>query len=205
MPRSRSRRKRLRGGIEELPSGALRVSVYAGRDPISGRRLDLRETIPPGPNAQAEAEKAAARRFAAEIDERRHPTTNAALDVLLDRYLETLDVAESTRKMYRKYCTKHVRPSVGRLKAGAADVETLDSLYAELRRCRIHCDRSRGLVDHRTPREHECDRALPSPPVQGAGVDDNPAHPLRPERRLREGCALALGEPEPGTARGCTP
>jgi len=37
------------------------------------------------------------------------------------------------------------------------DIETLDSLYAELRRCRIHCDRSRGLVDHRTRREHECD------------------------------------------------
>jgi hypothetical protein len=46
---------------------------------------------------------------------------------------------------------------VGRLKAGAVDVETLDSLYAELRRCWIHCDRSRCLVDHGTAREHECD------------------------------------------------
>ncbi|WP_214370180.1 tyrosine-type recombinase/integrase [Pseudonocardia sp. H11422] len=156
MPRSGSRRKRLRGGIEKLPSGALRVSVYAGTDPISGRRLDLRETIPPGPNAQAEAEKAA-RRLAAQIDERRHPTTNATLDQLLDRYLETLDVAETTRRMYAKYAEKHIRSFVGRLKAGAVDVETLDSLYAELRRCRSHCDRSRGLVDHRTPREHECD------------------------------------------------
>jgi integrase len=59
--------------------------------------------------------------------------------------------------MYAKYAEKHIRPFVGRLKAGAVDVETVDSLYAELRRCRIHCDRSRGLLDHRTPREHECD------------------------------------------------
>ncbi|MFC4951255.1 hypothetical protein [Pseudonocardia sp. GCM10023141] len=38
------------------------------------------------------------------------------------------------------------------------DVEVLDSLYAELRRCRTHCRSKRGLVDHRTPREHVCDK-----------------------------------------------
>ena len=32
------RRKRARGSIETLPSGALRVAVYAGTDPLSGRR-----------------------------------------------------------------------------------------------------------------------------------------------------------------------
>jgi hypothetical protein len=56
-----------------------------------------------------------------------------------------------------KYPEKHIRPIVGRLKAGAVDVEVLDWLYAELRRYRIHCVRSRGLVDHRPPRPHECD------------------------------------------------
>jgi integrase len=157
MTRTSRRRRRPQGGIEELPSGSLRVSAYSNIDPLSGKKHYLRELIPAGtPNAEKEAEKAL-RRLLSHIDERRHPTTNATLDQLLDRYLETLDVAESTRKMYAKYCTKHVRPFVGRLKAGAVDVEALDSLYAELRRCRIHCDRSRGLVDHRTPRPHECD------------------------------------------------
>ncbi len=56
----------------------------------------------------------------------------------------------------RRSTWKHVRPFVGRLKAGAVGVEVLDSLYAELRRCRTHCTDGRG-VDHRTPREHECD------------------------------------------------
>ncbi|MGH3702584.1 MAG: hypothetical protein ACRDQY_24685 [Pseudonocardiaceae bacterium] len=40
---------RTRGSIDELPSGALRVRVYAGRDPVSKRRHDLIEIIPPGP------------------------------------------------------------------------------------------------------------------------------------------------------------
>nr|WP_255620941.1 site-specific integrase [Pseudonocardia sp. DSM 110487] len=150
------RRTRSRGRVEQLPSGSLRAVVYAGTDPLTGRRHFLREVIPAGPKAADEAEKAV-RRLAAQVDERKHPRTNATLDQLLDRYLETLDVAESTRKMYAKYAEKHIRPFVGRLKAGAVDVEVLDSLYAELRRCRVHCDRSRGLVDHRTPRRHECD------------------------------------------------
>jgi integrase/DNA-binding transcriptional regulator YhcF (GntR family) len=58
--------------------------------------------------------------------------------------------------MYAKYLEKHVRPFVGRLKAGSMDAEVLDSLYAELRRCRVHCT-DRRRVDHRTPREHVCD------------------------------------------------
>jgi integrase len=150
------RRTRSRGRVEQLPSCSLRAVVYAGTDPLTGRRHFLREVIPTGPKAADEAEKAV-RRLAAQVDERKHPRTNATLDQLLDRYLETLDVAESTRKMYAKHAEKHIRPFVGRLKAGAVDVEVLDSLYAELRRCRVHCARSRGLVDHRTPRPHECD------------------------------------------------
>ncbi|WP_231954433.1 LacI family DNA-binding transcriptional regulator [Actinoplanes derwentensis] len=46
-----------RGEIETLPSGSLRVRVYAGVDPITGKRIHLTETIPAGPDAQAEAEQ----------------------------------------------------------------------------------------------------------------------------------------------------
>ena len=45
--------------------------------------------------------------------------------------------------MYTRYLEKHVRPFIGRLKAGAVDAEALDSLYAELRRCRTHCTDAR--------------------------------------------------------------
>jgi hypothetical protein len=40
---------RVRGGIDELPSGALRVRVYAGLDPVSKRRHYLTEIIAAGP------------------------------------------------------------------------------------------------------------------------------------------------------------
>jgi integrase len=41
--------RRPRGSIDELPSGALRVRVYAGVDPVSKRRHDLIEIIAPDP------------------------------------------------------------------------------------------------------------------------------------------------------------
>lgn len=155
MTRVKAGRQRQRGAIDELPSGALRVRVYAGKDPVSGRRNDLVEIIEPGSKQAARAEAARAR-LLNQVDEQRSPRTSATLDQLLDRYLETLDVGRSTHWMYTRYLQKHVRPFLGKTKAGAVGAEALDSLYAELRRCRAHCSGPRG-VDHRTPREHECD------------------------------------------------
>ena len=54
------RRLRRRGEVEELPSGALRVKVYAGEDSLTGRRHYLRETVPAGPTAARDAERARA-------------------------------------------------------------------------------------------------------------------------------------------------
>ena len=82
--------------------------MYAGVDPLTGRRHDLREVIPAGPKAAAEADKPV-RRLASQVDEQRHPRTNATVDQLLDRYLAMLDVGRTTHRMYTKYLEKHVR------------------------------------------------------------------------------------------------
>jgi integrase len=150
-----TRTKRQRGSIDELPSGAFRVRVHAGRDPLTGRRHDLVEVVPAGPTASKEAEKVRTR-LLNQVDERRNPRTKATVNQLLDRYLQVLDVGETTRRTYEGYIEKHIRPAIGHLQAGRVDGETLDSLYAELRRCRQRCDGRRQHVDHRTTREHEC-------------------------------------------------
>ena len=105
------------------------------------------EIIPAGPKAATQAE-AARTRLLAQVDERRNPRTSATLDQMLDRYLETLDVGHTTHRMYTRYLELHVRPFIGRLKAGAVESETLDSLYAELRRCRTHCTDRRATAKH---------------------------------------------------------
>ena len=130
--------RRERGSIDVLPSGARRVRVYAGVDPVTRKRHDLVEVIPPGPQADRKA-RAARDRLVSQVDEKRNPRTSATVEQLLARHLDPFDGAESTKALYAGYVRKHVLPYLGRLKVGAVDPDVLDSFYAELRRCRDHC------------------------------------------------------------------
>lgn len=148
-------RQRRRGEVEALPSGSFRVRVYAGIDPLSGKRHYLTETVPAGPKAAKEAEKVRTR-LLAEVDERRNPRTNATVDQLLERYLGVLEIEDTTRSGYESMIRLYIRPLLGGLSLGRIDGETLDAFYAELRRCRARCDR-RARTDHRVDGAHDCD------------------------------------------------
>src|SRR5262249_13674061 len=131
-------RKRTRGEIETLPSGSLRVRVYAGQDPVTKKRHYLVETIPAGPNAARVAEKARTR-LLNQVDERRNPRTTATVNQLLDRWLEVVELEPTTRAGYVQKLDAHVRPVLGQIQVGRLDAEMLESLYAVLRRCRTRC------------------------------------------------------------------
>src|SRR5436190_18316206 len=127
------------GVIDVRPSGALRVRVDAGIDPVTGKRHRLVEHVPAGtPNAEAAAE-AARIRLVNQVNERRHPRTNATVSQLLDRYLNSFDGAFSTVNNYRSLRKNHIEPFIGTVRVGVLDADILDPLYAELRRCRSHC------------------------------------------------------------------
>lgn len=149
------RQRRQRGQVEALPSGALRVKVYAGVDPLSGRRHYLRETVPAGPNAEDEAEKVRIR-LVNEVNERRNPRTSATVNQLMDRYLELLDVDTTTRRRYETVIRTHVRPLLGKMPIARLDGETFDSFYRTLRTCRAHCGGRSSFIEHRVAREHVC-------------------------------------------------
>jgi integrase len=112
MPSARPSSERQRGEIETLASGSLRMKVYAGIDPLSGKRHYLTETVPAGPRALAEAKKVRTR-LIGQIDEQRNPRTRATVDQLMDRYLEVLDVEVTTRARYEVTIRRHVRPLPG--------------------------------------------------------------------------------------------
>ena len=121
--------------------------MYAGLDPLSGKRYYLTDTVPAGPKAAKQAEKVRTR-LLAEVDERRNPRTSATVNQLLDRYLGVLKIEDTTRNSDDRLIRLHVRPLIGDLSIGRIDGETLDAYYAELRRCRARCDR-RPRIDHR--------------------------------------------------------
>jgi integrase len=130
--------RRHRGRIETLPSGSLRVQVYAGRDPVSKKRHYLTETVPAGPTARKDAERARTR-LLGQVDERRNPRTRATVSQLLDRWLSMVELEENTRAGYVSYIEHHIRPVLGELPLSRLNAETLESFYATLRRCREHC------------------------------------------------------------------
>lgn len=148
-------RKRARGRVETLPSGSLRVKVYAGVDPVSKRAHYLTEVIPAGPNAAKQAEQARTK-LLNQVDQKRSPRTGANLNKLLDQHFELLKAEENTRTGYESLARIHIRPLIGELPLGRIDGEVLDSFYKELRTCRAHC-RGRKYVEHRTTRDHKCD------------------------------------------------
>jgi integrase len=144
-----------RGNIEER-AGGYRVRGYAGRDPITKKRIYLKETIPAGPNAKRQAEKALTR-LQNQVDERRAPRTSATLNQLLDRYFEVaVDVAPSTRSDYMSKANKHIRPILGSTPIARIETHALESLRADLRKCMDHC-RGRNYIQHRAAQPHVCD------------------------------------------------
>lgn len=150
------RRAPQQGVIDVRPSGALRVRVDAGIDPVTRKRHRLVEHVPANtPNKEAVAEEIRVR-LVNQVNERRHPRTNATVSQLLDRYLNSFDGAFSTVNNYRSLRKNHIEPFIGSVRVGALDADILDSLYAELRRCRSHC--TGPFIEHRTDRSHECDQ-----------------------------------------------
>ncbi|HEY7046645.1 MAG TPA: tyrosine-type recombinase/integrase [Jatrophihabitantaceae bacterium] len=188
------RQRRARGGIDTLPSGALRVRVFAGYDPLTKKRHYLTEIVKPGPGAEKEADRVRTR-LLNQVDEERSPRTRATVGQLMDRYLEVLDVEETTKRGYIGYIEKHIRPQLGGLPVGRIDAEVLDSFYAGLRTCRDNC-RGQIALDHRTDRPHKCHdvrhrRRSPGRPSEratrehhcgeaGCRILDCPPHRCRP-------------------------
>ncbi|MFL6141882.1 MAG: tyrosine-type recombinase/integrase [Labedaea sp.] len=132
------------------------MKVYAGIDPVSGKEHYLREVIPAGPNAAKEAEKVRTR-LLAEVDQQRNSRTRATVNQLLDRYFELLRLEPTTRESYESLARSHIRPLLGGLSLGKITGEVLDSFYKQLRTCRARC-RGRAFIEHRTPRDHDCDQ-----------------------------------------------
>jgi integrase len=138
------------------------VKVYAGVDPVSGQDVWLRETVK-ARTARRETEREAEKvltRLLNQVDERRNPRTTATMNQLLDRWVEVIDVARRTRDGYMRQIERHIRPTIGHLQVARVDAETIDALYASLRRCRNRCG-GRKYVDHRTTVDHKCDEHSP--------------------------------------------
>jgi integrase len=155
MANGSGQRKRTRGSIERLRSGSLRVRVYAGQDALTGEPFYLKEVVPAGPKAAAEAEKVRTK-LLSQVDEQRNPKTRATLNQLLDAFLEVVDVEPTTKKRY-DLDVRRLRVILGGQQLAQIQPDVIERYYAQLRQCRDRCKGRTKHVKHRTVKAHDCD------------------------------------------------
>ncbi len=146
---------RKRGRIEKR-GNSLRVRVYAGDDPVTGRRVYRNETVRGTDRAAEKRAQKVLTRLLAEVDAQRAPTSTVALSYVLAEWLRTAELEDTTRRTYVGYIDRTIVPAIGDVAADRLTARTLEKLYGELRRCRVRCD-GRPFVEHRSDdAEHDC-------------------------------------------------
>lgn len=140
-----------KGHLERLPSGSYGVRVYAGTDPVTGKERRLKRTVA--------TEEGAARELARLLraaEAGRAPEDSATVGLVLDRYLEVADLGASTRLTHESYIRRVIRPVLGDVRLRNLGADTLDALYAHLKRCSRLCGRL-PKIEHHTAGQHDCD------------------------------------------------
>jgi integrase len=127
------------------------VKVYAGLDPLTGRRLYLT-----GSSMNRREAERILRRLLAEVDAERGTKTQATLGAAIDDWLTGHEVEETTLAGYRGYIERTIRPALGAEPVKRIGVKVLEDLYTDLRRCGQRCRNGEPAVDHRTGMPHEC-------------------------------------------------
>jgi integrase len=146
--------RRRRGSVRQR-GNSLQVRVFSGVDPVTGKDVYLTETVKGTDKAAQKAADKVMTRLLSQVDQQRTATSSVAFGYVLDEWLRTAELDEGTRDMYRGYVDRNIRPVLGEEPVRKVSTRMLETLYAELRRCRVRCD-GKPFVEHRAEGEHDC-------------------------------------------------
>ena len=146
---------RQRGRIEKH-GRTLRVIVYAGVDPVTGKRMYLRDAVQgTDKNARKRAERAL-NKLLAQVDGQRSAPSSTTLSYALGEWLRTNEIEQSTRETYEGYVSRVIRPALGETALNKITARTLEKFYSDLRRCRARCDGKPFIERHAKDGDHDC-------------------------------------------------
>ncbi|MGH3942177.1 MAG: tyrosine-type recombinase/integrase [Pseudonocardiaceae bacterium] len=165
MSAARPRRgsERPQGNIEAR-GDSLRIRVYAGIDPVTGKPVYLRETVRGTDDAARRTAKRTLNRLVAQAEKARRPSSVISLGHVIDEWLGVAEHEDSTRETYLGYIERTIKPALGSMSIAKLSVRHLETLYAELRHCRVRCDR-KPFVEHKAKGDHDCVKAKCTPHV----------------------------------------
>ena len=116
----------------------LQVQVYAGRDPLTGRKRYVSQQVPGQTKAaMRQAKQIEARLLEAVGAGRQKGSRSRTMAELLERWLEwrptVRAIAPTTVSSYRAAMDRYILPALGKLPVRQLDAATLDAFYAHLR------------------------------------------------------------------------
>src|SRR4051794_27992558 len=194
------RARRRRGYVEQLPSGSWRAIVYAGVDPLTKEDIRLRKTS----KTRAEADKALTA-LLRRVDERKAPKSAITVAVALERWLEVVDVEETTRDRYEDLIRLYILPTFGDMQLARIDPELLERFYARLHRCRQLCPNRppkghvhQPLSTSTTRKIHYIIRGALERAVRWGYLGVNPAGAQRPCRHESQLAVVGAAQSAPG-------
>jgi integrase len=132
------------GHIEQLPSGAWRAKVYAGKDPLTGREIRFRKTRKTEVEAQIELGRLLALARAG-----RNPDSGVTVAELLDQYVPVAGWDLSTEESSLGYIRRTIKPALGVKEIRKVRGPLLDNLYARLKKCGDLACTGRLFTEHR--------------------------------------------------------
>jgi integrase len=100
--------RRGKGHVEQLPSGSLRVAVFAGYDPVTRRRLYFRSTVKDEDQVEIELGK-----LLQKVTDGRRPESGVTVAKLMDEYAAVAEWDVSTRPTNEGFIRRTIKPALG--------------------------------------------------------------------------------------------
>lgn len=123
---------------------------------MTGRDRYLTESVRGTGRAAWKGPEKTLTRLQAEVDKQRVPETAVPLSRALDEWLRTVEIEESTRRSYVGYMERVIKPVLGSVSIAKLNARNMETLYAELRRCRTRCDGRPFIERHQATDKHDC-------------------------------------------------
>ena len=131
------------GHLEQLPRGGFRVDVYAGTDPLTGRRLRSRRTVKTEQQARIVLGQ-----LLEQAAEGRQPETGVTVAELLRQYMRVAELDRSTRQTYEGYIRRNIVSALGLIKLRKVRGPVLDMFYARLHQCGNPACSGKPFIEH---------------------------------------------------------
>lgn len=153
----------MKGHMHRQSGESWRLTVYAGKDPLTGKSRQIQRTVR-GTRGEAENELA---RLVVDVEDGKYGRTDVPVAELMERWLAHTHLAPYTRNDYQRIVSQHILPVFGKTRLSRLRTADLDGFYDRLQ--------AGGLGPARIYKVHTVMRSALRQAVRWQWIGINPA------------------------------